>query len=127
LDIRTAEKITSEFGKVLEQTSRMTYGAPESLLPQKKDLVKEAIRLSLQRLGPADEETRKSLAVEYVMVARFIPDQDAAITAKFQEALLAKDLNDLSAYGEPAMKIIDRITEESKALINEMREYHSIP
>jgi len=89
LDPITAEMIINEFGKVLEQTSYMVYGAPESLLPYDKEVIKEAIKLNLNLLEPDDQETRNLLERGYMQMANFIPDEEAEIAVK--AALMVKD------------------------------------
>ncbi len=47
-----AEQIVNEYGAVLEATSSMLYGVPETLLPFDKDIIKQAIRSVLAFLEP---------------------------------------------------------------------------
>ena len=124
MDVRTAEKIINDFGKVLEETSHMTYGASESLLPYKKELIKQALILSLHRLPPDDEQTRNSWEIGYISLANFIPDRDAEITAKFQAAIESGNINNPNwKYGDAAMKITNKITDETNALLKEVKSY----
>lgn len=126
IDTETVEKIINEFGKVLEKISNMTFGAPESLLPYEKDLIKKAIKLNLDLLDTDDQETRNLLEVGYMHLANFIPDEEAEIASKGQAALMSKDLNhkDLG-HTEQAIKISEKISGEQKALLNEIKNYAS--
>jgi len=89
MDPLTAEKIVNAYGKVLEQVSHMSFGAPESLLPYKKEIIKEAIKMSLDIIEPEDQEIGENLRVGYMELARFIPDEEAEITSKDQIFLMS--------------------------------------
>jgi len=124
IDLRTAEKIINDFGTVLEKVSNMTFGAPESLLPYEKELIKKAIKLNLDLLDADDQETRNLLEVGYMHLASFIPDEEAEIASKGQIALISKDLNHKNLkYTDQAIKISEKISEEQKTLLQEIKSY----
>ncbi len=127
MDKRTAEKIINAFGKVLEETSNVGFGIPESLLPYKKDVIKQAIILSLQSLSSDDEDTRNLLEVGYTSLANFIPDKDAEITSKAQAAILSRDLNHPNwKYNEQADKLFHNIFDEKETLLKEVRSLFAL-
>lgn len=135
----TAEKIVNEYGKVLEQTSHLVFGAPESLLPYKKEIIKEAIKVTLDILEPEEQEIREHLRVGYMELARFIPDEEAEIASIGQNLLTSCSPNaskeeileylkhttipEASKYIDLAIEISKKISTEQKALLEEIRDY----
>lgn len=95
-----AERIINEYGAVLERTSSMTYGVPETLLPFDKDIIKQAIRVILaflktnpRTLGEGLNQYIENLKIGYMSLAEFIPAEDARIAAAANTALLTGDVN----------------------------------
>jgi TPR repeat protein len=79
---KAAEKIVNEYGGVLEITSNMTYGAPQSLLPRPKEEMKEAIKTYLRYLHVTeelDESWFNLLDYGYAKLSSFLSDADAKI------------------------------------------------
>lgn len=139
MDPLTAEKIVNVYGKVLEQVSHMSFGAPESLLPYKKEIIKEAIKVTLDILEPEEQEIGENLRVGYMELARFIPDKEAEIASKGQNILMSCSPNaskeeileylkrnttpENSKYIDLALKISEKISIEQKTLLEEIRNY----
>src|ERR1700723_1925180 len=95
-----AERIVNDYGAVLESTAPLVFGAPETLLPFDKDVIKQAIRVVLTFLKANPESCRKDLAkdiellkIAYPSLANFIPAEDARIAAAANTALLSGDAN----------------------------------
>ncbi len=81
-DCEAAEKIVKEYGGVLEITSQMPYGAPQSLLPRPKAEIKQAIMkylLWLHAHKALDTGTFDLLKVGYLSLASFLDDADGAM------------------------------------------------
>jgi hypothetical protein len=126
-----AERIVNEYGGVLERTSSMAYGAPETLLPFDKGVIKQAIRLVLAFLktnpktsGRDIAQTIEHLKIGYASLADFIPDEDARIAAAANAALLSGDVN------HPDWGLVDRGHEilcenfaRAKALSDELADF----
>jgi len=93
--------IISEYGEVLEETSYMAWGVPESKLPYPKEVIKKSILMWYSAL---QNETFKdvinqdyseiaeyllsnkffeSLEGGYVELAKFIPDDEAKLCADY--------------------------------------------
>ena len=110
--LRGALTIISEYGEVLEQTSNMVSGVPESKLPYSKEVIKNSILMwsaSLQNKSFRElvkkeyseltdrilsEEFYDSLEVGYIELAKFIPDQEAEFCAELQQLLINQQLYD---------------------------------
>jgi hypothetical protein len=129
MDIRKAEQVVQQYGRVMERTAAMVHGAPQSLLPCSKDEIKEAIRLVLllleaSRRGSGDpelEHTREMLRVGYVELARFIPDEEAKIAYLGQSALDSGDINHPGwKFVERTLQISKRISEDQTLLLDEL-------
>ena len=126
MDGSQAQQIINEYGRVLEETASTINGVPEKLLPFKKDIIKQAIQWSIPQLSPTDDKMRNLLEVGYMSLANFVPNHEAQITAKFQEAIESRDANHPNwKYSESAMKINDKITFNTNILLKEIRSYIS--
>lgn len=139
MDPLTAEKIVNEYGRVLEQTSHLVFGTPESLLPYKKEIIKEAIKMTLDALEPEEQKIQEHLRVGYIELARFIPDEEAEIASKGQNLLTSCSLNaskeeileylkhnttpENSKCIDLTIKISEKISIEQKTLLEEIRNY----
>ena len=85
-DGEAAKKIVSDYGGVLEITSNMMYGAPQSLLPRPKGEIKQAIKMYLLYLHVTetlDEKWFNLLEVGYAQLSSFIDDADAKVPERF--------------------------------------------
>jgi hypothetical protein len=132
MEIRKAEQLVQEYGRVLERTASMVYGAPQSLLPYSKDEIKQAIRLALlpleaSRRGSGDpelEHMREMLRVGYVELARFIPDEEAKIASMGQSAIDSGDVNHPGwEFFKRTLQILKRISEDQKLLLDELNRF----
>lgn len=136
-DIEGAQtKILKEYGKVLEATSRRTYGVPESRLPYSKEEIKETIKAAL--LNTDDEDQIEHLKASYLSLANFIPDDEANRAEEIppdlfsflemeetrkKEFLRARFKTGLLGDYEIAVKITSKIAEEQKDLRREIEEF----
>lgn len=128
-----AERIVNEYGAVLERTSSIVYGAPETLLPFDKDVIKQAIRIVLAFLktnpktfGEDITQDIENLKIGYASLAEFIPVEDARIAAAANAALLSGDVNHPSwGLVDCGQEILSENLERRKALSDELASFLS--
>lgn len=88
-DGEAVEKIVNDYGGVLGITVKMSYGAPESLLPRPKEEIKQAIRVYLlysHLTKTLDEKFFSVLEAGYSKLSNFMNDTDARNAAACQAA-----------------------------------------
>jgi len=113
--------ILNGYGIAMEQASSWAFGAPVSLLSNTKEEIKWAVKNSLTFLTQDDEKKRLLLRSSFINLALFIPDEDAAISAKAQAALRSGDIKNLDLdQMKQALEILKRITSDQQALIREI-------
>jgi hypothetical protein len=119
-DCEAAEKIVNEYGGVLEITSQMVYGTPQSLLPRPKAEIKQAIMKYLFGLNvqkTLDKKTFDLLKVGYISLASFLDDADAKAAVAAQGALNSRDPERIASPTFSAvLERFEKSNEESKAL-----------
>lgn len=122
--IKVAEKILNDYCQVIQIADASLYGMSESLLQYSKPQIKQAIFTALAELHIDEIDFRESLIHSYLHLAQFIPDEQAEITHRGQEAILSGDINhpDLG-IGEQAIKIINNIKTEMEELKSEVNSY----
>ena len=118
--------ILNGYGVSMEQASSWAFGAPVSLLSNTKEEIKWAVKNSLTFLTQNDEKKRLLLRSSFINLALFIPDEDAAVSAKAQAALKSGDVKNLDLdQMKQALEILKRITSDQKALIQEIDAFLS--
>ena len=118
IKLRQAEQITQDYGKLLGEITSASYAHPGSLLPHTKDQIKDSIQLLLTEIGQDNGSVRNSLIEAYVLLAKFIPEEDASILEKGREALSKGEAD--SSFIEDAgqaTKIINDIKLEMENLM----------
>lgn len=120
--LKQAEQITRDYGKLLGEITSAAYAHPGSLLPHSKDQIKDAIQLLLTEIGQDNADVRNSLIEAYVLLAKFISEEDAAILEKGRDAL-ARGEADTSFIEEAdqATKIINNIKLEMENLMEDLK------
>ncbi len=86
-DCKDVQSIVTEYGNVIDMASKMTYGAPQSLLPRPKAELKQAIikyALCLHAQNELDESTLDVLKAAYIKLADFLDEADAKIAIAAQ-------------------------------------------
>jgi hypothetical protein len=86
-DCDDVQNIVTEYGNVIEMASKMSYGAPQSLLPRPKAKLKQAIikyAVCLHAQKDLDEKTLDMLKAAYSKLADFLDDADARIAIAAQ-------------------------------------------
>lgn len=121
MDLKTAQEIITAYGKSIESSSAISYGAPETDLPYRKDEIKEAIQFVLQVVGPEHQQLREALIVSYGMLALFLPVREAAILAKGHSAVVNKDPELAATVKDDIDKIREAVIREQDDLIREAR------
>jgi len=105
----------------MERASSWAFGAPASLLSHSRDEIKWAVKNSLTFLTQDDEKKRLLLRSSFINLALFIPDEDAAVSAKAQAALKSGDVGNLDLdQMKQALEILKRITSDQQKLIQEI-------
>lgn len=122
--IKLAERILNDYCQVLDLADVSLYGMPDSLLQYSKTQIKQAIRTALADLQNDEADLRESLILSYLHLAQFIPEEQADITRRGQEAILSGDMNhpDMQ-HGEEAIRIINGIKHEMEELKHEVTNY----
>ena len=120
--LRQAEQIVQDYGRLLGDITLAAYAHPGSLLPHTKDQIKDAIQLLLTELGQDNANVRNSLIEAYVLLAKFISEEDAALLERGREAL-SKGEADSSFIEEAgnATKIINNIKLEMENLMEDLK------
>ena len=118
--------ILNDYGIAMEKASSWAFGAPASLLTHSREEIKWAVKNSITFLTQDDEKKRLLLRSSFINLALFIPDEDAAISAKAQAALKSGDVKNLDLdQMKQALEILKRITSDQKALIQEIDAFLS--
>lgn len=122
--IKVAEKIINDYCQVIQLADASLYGMPDSLLQYSKPQIKQAIFTALAELHMDEVDLRESLVQSLLYLAQFIPDEQANIIHRGQQAILSGDINhpDLS-LGEQAIRIINDIKTEMEELKSEANAY----
>ncbi len=120
--LKQAEQVTQDYGKLLGDITLASYAHPGSLLPHTKDQIKDAIQLLLTEIGPDSADVRNSLIEAYVLLAKFISEEDAAILEKGHNALTeGKADKSLIRDADRATKIINNIKLEMENLMEDLK------
>lgn len=86
-DCENVQNIVTEYGNVIDMASKMSYGAPQSLLPRPKAELKQAIikyAVCLHAQNELDEKMLDVLKSAYIRLAKFLDDADAKIAISAQ-------------------------------------------
>lgn len=126
-EFEKAQDIINDYGAVLQTASTMAYGVPESSLPHAKKEIKKAIKLTvliLSKMEPSAKTTIQQLKSAYTLLANFVPDEDAKLLAKGQDAFNSGDPSQIASEdAQKALKRTVQISEESQALSREFEDY----
>ena len=126
LRLKQAENIIQDYGKLLGEITTVAYAHPGSLLPHTKDQIKDAIQLILAELGQDNAEVKNSLMEAYVLLAKFISEEDAALLEKGRDALAKGSAdNSFIADADQATKIINNIKLEMENLMGDLKVFLS--
>lgn len=122
--LKHAQQIVTDYGKVLAQVDAANYGHPVSLLPHGRDEIKSAIQLLLWELEGENKAICDSLAQSYLYLAQFIPDEEAETIARGQHFLSSSNFDDEHLEeADQAAKIVNRIKLEMEELILDVRKF----
>jgi len=124
--LKQAEQIIHDYGRLLGETTSAAYAHPGSLLPHSKDQIKDAIQLILTEIGQDNIEVKNSLIEAYVLLGKFISEDDAAILEKGRIALETGSAdNNFIQDADQATKIINSIKLEMENLMEDLRMFVS--
>ncbi len=120
--LKQAEQIIHDYGRLLGEITTVAYAHPGSLLPHSKDQIKDAIQMLLTEIGQDNNEVRNSLIEAYVLLAKFISEDDAAVLEKGRKALskVEADSSFIEDAGQ-ATKIINSIKLEMENLMEDLK------
>ena len=122
--IEQAESIVNTYGALLNNLKHVNTALSESLLPYKKETIKQAIQTLLWELEGLDNITRNSLVQAYVFLEQFIPDEKVEILARGQAAIQsANPEHDDWQYADQANNIVTEIKVSMENAIQDMRIY----
>ena len=117
-----AQAVIKEFGQILANNNEIGWGIPESLLPQPKDAVKDAIQLLVLELGDGEPDLTKSLIEAYVILGQFIPDDDAHTLAKGRAAMESNNPEHENwQFADSASRIVNAIKADMEFLMEEIQ------
>ncbi len=147
--VKLATDVICDYGETIENTSKLMFGAPESMLPYKKKYIREAIviLLNLMKDKNACEDFRdecpeiadsiltnkyyNALRLAYVKLAHFIPDKEAELALKasalFNNSRKAEEIEGIrgdlsSAWYKKARDLQRKVNEHSTELMKEIEE-----
>ena len=123
MDQEFAGQIVERYLGVLAETWHMVAGVPESRLPCDASFIKEAIKMVLAQT-PEGSDLYHQLRSAYPKLATFIPDRDAEVAAKAEEAMVAMDItSDGFKYLDEHAKILKKVQDDMYLLSQELYEY----
>jgi len=122
--IEQAESIVNTYGALLNNLKHVNTALSVSLLPDKKDVIKQAIQTLLWELEGLDDITRNSLVQGYVFLEQFLPEDQVEILARGQAAIQSADPEHEDwAYADQANNIVTNIKVAMENALQEMSIY----
>ena len=133
---QTVFAIIEEYSQVLKDSARRTFIVPESGLPHRKRVIKNAIKIALLKID--DQDKKNQLKSAYLSLANFVSDEDAKELEnippdlfsflemdedKKKEFLRERFKSGLLGDYEHAIKITRKIAEEQKQLRRELKGF----
>jgi hypothetical protein len=122
-----AASLLREYKKILmDFSSLLALGAPESLLPASKEKLQQAIRslAKIHLLDPTDLTDMDSLRTAYMSMATFVSYDDAHAAAQLHAACERGDMKFMaSTAAEQVMARAQGIEREASALGQEFDEW----
>lgn len=123
LSLTNALDIVRAYATVLRRAPHTTTGAPSSLLPYPTETIKDAIAVVVHRMPPPDGMFLWALEEAYARLASFIPDDDAAASARGQEAILSGNPeHPQAAHAHTTLQIKAAIREREHLFLAEFQE-----
>lgn len=127
MDKELAKEIIQRYAKALADTEQLVAGKPLSALPCDASLIKEAIKLYLKDM-PEGTDTYHKLRSFYPRLAEFIPDDQAARSAKAEAAMMSMDPSSEGfQYLEEHATILKNIQDETYLLQQELYDFLENP
>jgi len=122
--IEQAESIVNTYGALLNNLKHVNTALSESLLPDNKEVIKQAIQTLLWELEGLDDITRNSLVQGYVFLEQFLPEDQVEILARGQAAIQSADPDHEDwDYADQANNIVTDIKVAMENALQEMSIY----
>ncbi len=123
MDQEFASQVVERYLAVLDETAQMSGGVSESMLPCSQTSIKEAIKFVLAQTPEGSDEYHR-LRAAYPKLATFLPDAEAEIAAKAEEAVISMDMGPESArILEEHARILIKVRDEGHMLSEELYTY----
>lgn len=126
-NIKQAEIIVSQYGKLLSDIEPSIYGIEVSRLPYTKEMIKVAIQTLLLAIDKDDDKIQEGLIQAYVYLAQFIDDDKVKIAEHGREILEKettqqdeKNTENLELANQ-AVQTINGIKSDMENLMSEIR------
>jgi len=128
LTLAQASQIAQEYQQVLQSvTTLLTLGAPETLLPAPKDVIRQALRIVARAAGTgglAGQTALDALRMAYLSLANFLSYEEANAAARLQAAFDRSDRTYLSSRAATqTVARAQRIEQEAGELAREFDAY----
>lgn len=120
MDRVRANRIVSAYHCVGDLVAGLRYGAPESLLPYPKEQIKAALKVLL--LEDHESTAQMQYMSSFLLLSRFVPDEQARRGIVIQAALDAEDAEWLAEQDVPA-RMVSAIHYERLALHKELKHF----
>lgn len=122
--IEQAESIVNTYGELLNRLKHVNTALSESLLPAKKETIKQAIQTLLWELEGLDAITRNSLIQGYVFLEQFLPEDKVEILVRGQAAIQSADPDHEDwPYADQANDIVTGIKVSMENAMQELSIY----
>ncbi|MCL5105202.1 MAG: hypothetical protein M1133_13970 [Armatimonadetes bacterium] len=123
MDKELAKQIIERYAAVLGETEQQVCGVPESRLPCDQSLIKEAIKLYIKEV-PEGSDAYHKLRAWYPKLAAFIPDDQAARSARAEAAMMSMDpMDEGFKYLDEHAAILQKIQADMYELTQELLAY----
>jgi len=128
LSLAQACQIAQEYQQVLEDVaSLLTLGAPETLLPSPKDVIRQALRIVARHTatsGRTGSTTLDKLRTAYLSLANFLSYEEANAATRLQVAFDRGDRTYISSRAATlTVARAQRIEQEAEGLAREFDEH----
>ena len=122
--IEKAEVIVSAYGAILSKLTHVNTAIPESILPHKKQVIRQALETLLYEIENLDQQIINGLIQSYVYLEQFISDNNVEIYNRGQVAIQSADPDHpYWKYADEAEQIINKVKAAMEDAMHDMRIY----